>query len=498
MSKRLLKSTNLWLLVIFLVYSMFIIFQSKLDENGFLSSDSAHYLQLAQNFLNGDGMTTANYVNGMSTYFATWPVGYPVLIALMSFVSGLGVFWASKLVNILCLGACFILIKRLFKKRAVLVSMLFFVSTFTNLFVYTWSEVPFLLGMLWLVFGLVRYVETNKIGYVIHLLIASLFLFFMRYIGLIGAGIIGLVGFYYLFRKQWKPMIICWATGSLTILIAGMYLVVNYLKTGQLTGMERIPRVETASEFMTMLWEGLTTEFNLFSNTSHDFPTATIIVLLVGLVLFIRPKQVKALFQLRKDQLLLPGMFLFVGLVYFIAIVYMRWSAYFDPFNFRLLGPATFMIWFFICSWIAQLDKRNWVRWQDFLTIVLVIAFLHNIGFSSYEAMQSTGLTYEETVEQVQQTYEEIPTGSIVALEDYHARYLRPDIQFIKVHFRPYFADIESLQAFTHRITPNHAAGVYFQYRSLVGYQYDESFVDIMQAVNESGDEFVELGDVVE
>src|SRR5699024_11876785 len=100
---------------------------------------------------------------------------------------------ASKVVNIVLLVICFVLIKCFFKDRALPVVLVFFISTFTVIFSYTWSEVPFLLGMLWLVFSIVRYIETNRKGYAFHMFIASVFLFLMRYIGLIGAGIIGLV-----------------------------------------------------------------------------------------------------------------------------------------------------------------------------------------------------------------------------------------------------------------------------------------------------------------
>src|SRR5699024_6994206 len=174
--------TNLGLLFIWAGFSAFMIYQSITDPNGFITSDSAHYLQLAQNILNGDGLSTASYVDGMSTFFATWPVGYSVLIATVSFLTGLSVVWGAKVVNMICLGFCFILIKRLFHERALTVVLIFFISTFTVLFTYTWSEVPFLLGLLWLVFGIVHYIQTEKKRYVVHMFLASLLLFFILFI----------------------------------------------------------------------------------------------------------------------------------------------------------------------------------------------------------------------------------------------------------------------------------------------------------------------------
>lgn len=496
--KKVMNATNIGLALIFIIYSVFILFQSVYDENGMITSDSAHYLQLAQNMLNGDGLSTANYVDGMSTYFATWPVGYSVLIAAVAFLTGLSVVWASKVVNILCLGFCFIILRRLFAKRTLPVVLALFVSTFTAIFAYTWSEVPFLLGMLWLVFGIVRYIETNRFGYIVHMFLAALFLFFMRYIGLIGAGIIGLVGFHYLFKKQWKPMLACWISGSFVFLIAGVYLWINMSQTGLATGMERIPRKETGSEFVTMLKEAVMSELNFLSVEIGESLIVPIVILIVALVLFIRPRHFKVLFTIRRSDFLIPGMFLFVGVVYFIGIVYMRATAYFDSFDFRLLGPATFMFVLFFVSWIAAVEKRAWRHWKNFLVVVFAVAFLSNVGMTMFEMWQSEEPTYKETVAKVQDDYEAVPHGSIVAFENIHARYLRTDLQFIKVHFKPYFAEPESVEEFTDRISPNHAAGVYFQTKPIVYYEYDQSFIDMMDQALDDGKAFIELENVLE
>lgn len=496
--KRNLSVTNILLLVIWLGYSVFIFHQSITDSEGFITSDSAHYLQLAQNILNGDGLSTANYVEGMSTYFATWPVGYPVLIAVVSFITGLSVVWAAKVVNILCLGFCLFILKQLFNERSVHIALIFFISTFTAMFTYTWSEVPFLLGLLWLVFALVNYIHTEKKRYVVHMFFASLFLFFMRYIGLIGAGIIGLVGFYYLVKRQWKPMLTLWLTGSISIVIAGVYLLNNYIQTGLMTGMERIPRKETVEEFFIKLKDASLTEVNFLSVDIGDSLTVSFIIILLALLIFIRPRHIKAVFSIAREDLLLPGMFLFVGVVYFIGIVYMRATAYFDSFDFRLLGPATFMFVLFFVSWIAAVEKRAWRHWKNFLVVVFAVAFLSNVGMTMFETWQSEEPTYKETVAKVQDDYEAVPHGSIVAFENIHARYLRTDLQFIKVHFKPYFAEPESVEEFTERISPNHAAGVYFQTKPIVYYEYDQSFIDMMDEALDDGKAFIELENVLE
>ncbi len=472
--------------------SCFIVIQSVEHPDGYLTSDSAHYLQMAENLLAGDGMETASYVPDISTYFATWPIGYPVLIAGVSLVTFSDVFWASKILNIILLALSLLLIRLLFKDKAPFVALIFFVSTFTTLFSYTWSEVPFLFGLLWLVYSIVRYVETNRIGFAWQMLFAATFLFFMRYIGLIGAGIIGLVGFYFLFRKQWKNMLICWIAGTIPIVIAGVYLVLNHLNTGLMTGMERIPRAETASEFVTMLWRGILAEVNVLATSSQVYINESLILLVVALLLFIRPRHIKALFTLDKEKWLLPGMFLLVGIVYFTAIVYMRWGAHFDPFNYRLLGPATFMAWLFLASWFAQTNGDGWKRWRLFLFVVLGVALVMNVGYRTYTSVLSPSPDYADTKNKVTALYEEVPEESIVAFENIHARYLRTDLQFIKVHFQPYFATKETVDEFLERVTPNNAAGVYLENHPIREDRYHESFVELIDANKDDGN-FIQI-----
>lgn len=490
--KKLYNWSNLSLVIIFIIFTSFIISQSILHPDGYITSDSAHYLQMSKNFLAGDGMSTVNFIPDMSTYQATWPVGYPVLIAGVSFVTGLSVFWASKVVNILVFALCLLLLQRLFKEKASIVAMVFFISTFTTDFAYTWSEVPFFLGLIWLVFGIVRYVETNRYRYAVHMSLAAMFLFFMRYIGLIGAGIVGLVGFYYLFRKKWREMLTCWIAGTIPILVAGLYLVKNYIETGLMTGMERIPRAESTPEFIRMVYRGIRGEINILSTSSQVYFTESLLLIVVAIVLFVRPKHIAALFQLPKEKLLLPGMFLFAGIVYTLAIVYMRWNSHFDPLNFRLLAPATLMFWLFIISWFAQLDKESWKRWRNSLLVMFSVALLMNVGYKTYTSALSPSADYQDTIAEVEAMYEEIPSGSIVAFENIHARYLRPDLQYVKVHFRPYFATKETVDEFLGRVTPNSAAGVFLQVKSISESRYHESFVELMESAPET-DNFTKL-----
>ncbi|GAA0486989.1 hypothetical protein GCM10008986_10530 [Salinibacillus aidingensis] len=321
-------------------------------------------------------------------------------------------------------------------------------------------------------------------------MLAALFMFLMRYIGLIGAGIVGLLGFYYLFKKQWRNMVICWFAGSIPLVLAGLYLLKNYADTGLMTGMERVPSIETPAEFLYMLYEGIMGEMNIFSTDSNIFMQESLIFVLLSVFIFIRWKHIKSLFQIQQYHI--PFLFLFTGMVYFIVIVYMRWSAYFDPLGFRLLAPTTLMVWLFLVGWIAQVKEEAWRRWRSTLIVILGAACLFNIGYKSFTSLQDATPTYQETISEVEEMYNNLPEDSIVAFENIHARYVRPDLQYIKVHFRPYFAEDETYKHFMNRITPNHAQGVYFAVPTFKEYRFHQSFVELMENA-EAREDFIKV-----
>jgi hypothetical protein len=71
---------------------------SYTDMSGMLSHDSMHYLRLAGNLVEGEGYRFSPSPGGEGPKFvATWPVGYPTLVAGLSLLTGWGVFLAGKL-----------------------------------------------------------------------------------------------------------------------------------------------------------------------------------------------------------------------------------------------------------------------------------------------------------------------------------------------------------------------------------------------------------------
>ena len=125
------KKEDLFLFVVFIIITLAIIFKSYFNFHGYVSPDSGHYLALAEHLKNGDGFLISAYEFGgeKNEFFAIWPVGYPVLITVVSILTSTSVFWASKILNIILIGFLFLLFRSLFKNNAYIYSLIFFFSS---------------------------------------------------------------------------------------------------------------------------------------------------------------------------------------------------------------------------------------------------------------------------------------------------------------------------------------------------------------------------------
>lgn len=105
---------------------------------GFLTIDSWNYLHLAQSIRLGKGCSVGG------SYFAIFPCGYPLAIALTAPSLDLSaMIISSKVTNLILLLAAFYFLSKSFKN--VLVPLLVIVNPFTiELYQYTWSENLFL------------------------------------------------------------------------------------------------------------------------------------------------------------------------------------------------------------------------------------------------------------------------------------------------------------------------------------------------------------------
>ena len=230
------KNIEKYLFIIsFIVISLSILTNSFIDTNGFLTTDSTHLLKLAETFNKNGNLYVYSWTNsGEINFFSMWPLGYPILISLISKVTSLDVFLASKIANILSVFLVFYMVYKNTILGFSLIGLMLFAGSFINIFSFTLTENLFMVGLI-----LYSYTTHNEIinpnkKNILLALIAFIIAFSSRYIG----GYLLIFNFFLIvqsIRKEKGPSInlIILLLGSITYMVA--YLLMNKSLTGTLT-----------------------------------------------------------------------------------------------------------------------------------------------------------------------------------------------------------------------------------------------------------------------
>ncbi|WP_299760207.1 hypothetical protein [uncultured Pontibacter sp.] len=357
---------DILLLLLYITMAAIIIFRVNVHGSGYLSPDSEAYLGLAQNLKEGHGLYTMSADGIGRYYFSTWPVGYPVLIYLFSEISTLDVYWSSKVLNLIFLGCGFLMLRHLNRPYAFILASVYGAYTYMEVYSFTWSEAPFLLGILILAY-LANQVWLNvKVNRNILLIcLTCICLFLIRYIGAFSFGVPALLGLYLAFKHKYKLSIKLFLAAIVPALFAGAYLYNNYLQSGFSTGFDRLDgETESAGVFVVMLLKGLLNEFliirefRLQNQPDYLFYFTTVVQLLLLAFITMKLKRHYAFWQdLKKNSF--PLICVGIGILYFLAVLVLRSVSHFDDLDYRLLSPLSFPVFIGIIYTIVTLPDNH-------------------------------------------------------------------------------------------------------------------------------------------
>ena len=105
-------------LVVLFITICFSIYVNGYLESINISADSAGYLREAVNMAAGNGFHYDALAGYPDTWFANWPILYPMLIALTMKVTGYEVYLASKVLSMILVGILILILRISFKKEA--------------------------------------------------------------------------------------------------------------------------------------------------------------------------------------------------------------------------------------------------------------------------------------------------------------------------------------------------------------------------------------------
>ncbi len=421
--------TIILLVGLYTVLSFLIIGKTYCDKHGYLSPDAASYLALADNIVDGKGFYVRDYLDQDGfTYASKWPVGYACLISGAIASSNLSSRWASKLVNLLLIALSFLLLYCLFKQDAWLYALLFFNGALLELHTHTWSEVPFIFGLLWYAFAMYKWDSSNKKRWLLHLTAAGIWLFLSRYIGaFIVITTVAFVAFY-VEKKQYKKASYLLGVATIISLFVIAYLHNNNLHTSYGTGMMRHNAHESSFILLKYLFGNQIFEFNFVAINDDQFWIfigTSFLQLLLVVPLIILLKQHFASIKmvvLKALQNKIVLIFLVVGSSYWLAIVGLRWFKLFAMFSYRTLSPATFMFYIALLTALLSLNIKEVMR--PYLSVTLSI--LASISIVVNGPDWNNPLKYNTYISQVTARYTPLPTHSLIAFGNYHIKYLFP------------------------------------------------------------------------
>ncbi len=471
---------NFKLLLLYLSLCVIILFKSYTDPNGYLSPDSTYYLRLSENLMTGEGFKIDDYQSpDGKSFFAIWPVGYPVLIFVISKLTGLGVVLASKVLNLVIISVILVLFRYLFRGNAHWAGLILFINGIIVIFLFTWSEVPFILFLLCTSFLLYKSVETNgKIIWLAGLLLSGIGLFMMRYIGIISAGIIGLIAFINFFRRKRLLSVKLLMVSAFQMTFAGMYFYHNKISTGFITGMPRALPDESNHILLNQLGLALKDEFFIIE---CKIPLLISLGLFFLLAIYLYKTRSK---KHRDDKF--DGLwkyFLFVGILYDAAIIGTRWFSNIEPLYFRFLAPGTFFILLSLALYLQGKPRLKIMNNHVFYLLILGLLSIHYIPYKYgiYKTI-TTGNNYFQNINYFNNTkvilerYKDVEPNSVVIFGSIHLRYLRDDIIPTDIYGKSSFEDM------TKYFTRKKNWHVYINIRDdLNPDSYHESFIHFME-----------------
>lgn len=430
------------ILIFFTVFVVLRVFLNSYMLKTYVSPDSGQYLREAQALLNGNGLRINQSAGDVASYFAAWPIGYPLTIALVASALNVNTYLASKILSILIIIIIAVLLYKHFHNDAWLYSIIFINTGFLLIFEYTWSEQIFILGLIWHCFEAHNLLQNETISNanLIRLGISGYICFLSRYIGAFTlCSVLTFIYLHYLLYHRKNILL----KGVLIIVLFSSfifgYLIFNYLNTGFFTGVSRRPVVDTIALFSNLInaqlkeLNGITGGFLAFS------PLGCAVLWLIWLIcVFVSIKKYKL--NIMKTY---GGVFTFVGILYWVFIVFMRFRTQMDAFGSRFLAPSTILLSLgginyalekhFISKCMERFAKQGYL-------VILCLFFVTSCGnsvstiLSRYTKQQQIYIGYSYRYNIITERYKDIESGSIVAFsrasEYPEALFIRDDIQF--------------------------------------------------------------------
>ena len=431
---------EIFLILVFAICTVSIISRSYV-QGVYITSDSANYLREARNLVAGNNFSYDGLA-GYNTWFASWPILYPVFIAICMLIPGLDAYEASKLVAILCVLVILIILRLFAKKDAWIYSLVLLNTGFIELTHYTWSEIPFMVFLLLFAIVMGKILEEQQVSKRRFVLLGVILLCacLTRYFGVFLYAVLAiymvvLFGAYSANKEKKERQII--RNKLFGLMFAGAfsgglfvgYMLVNKIKNGMASGVSRTLWWDDYEKLTNDLIGSLLTEFfHIFHLETPEF-IVSIDYKLQLFFLWIIVAGVLVLCVKGISRLDTYGVCIVMALTYYVMFTAIRYVSSMDTFYFRFFEPATFILSVGLIGVILPYMRSG--KMLGTIRIVAVTLMLLLI----VSIIQTGGLNisdsyYGKLTRNWEKTYSQIPEKSVVIFSnlDMRSKYYRPDV----------------------------------------------------------------------
>ena len=428
--------SDIFLVILFVTLCLSIYINGYLEGIN-ISADSAGYLREAANMAAGRGFHFDSLAGYDNSWFANWPILYPFFIAVVSKLTGLEVYAASKVLSMILVGILILVIRFTYKKDAWIYALLMTNLGLMYLYWYSWSELPFILFMVLFVLSLTGVLQQKKpqIKSCIFLGLSILLCFLTRYFGMFTFGVMGL--FILLLvcedirekKSIFSPKTISLVvTSVISCILCVLYLLNNKIQNGMPSGVSRSMWWDDYESLTNDLIKALLAEiFNIF----HLEVPAYIAGLSYGksVLIVILVSALAAAFIIRNvRKYSRPFVFIMTGVIYYGMFIVIRYFSSMDTFYYRFFAPATFLITLGLAELIREKTNEKSYRYllvpmALFLAIFLWSDLTDHVMKKSFPYYEIVQMSWDED-------YAEIPERSVVIFStlDYRSQFYRTDV----------------------------------------------------------------------
>ncbi|WP_147383278.1 hypothetical protein [Pontibacter oryzae] len=394
MLKDKLMRADLYLLVLFIAYCAAVVLRVSIEGTGYTSPDSEYYMEAARSLNNGEKFIIRD-LYGLHTgqknariLFTAWPIGYPTLIATITWISGLNLFWASKVLNLIFAGLGFLLLRHINRRYSFVLASIYGAFTVIEMYSYTWSECVFMYGCLFFAFLTYKVYVSGKPSQIYALLAVAAFMFLVRYIGFFAGGVTLLLAIITWLEQRRRLSRHLFIVFVLNVIFVCGYVMHNHYAAGYNTDAQRLTAdMGSPLKVLWMAIKGLIIELFIIRNYylrgipgGLTIATALLQVIVIGYVGSILRQQREAVAVAVKENIL-SHMAVVVALSYLVVLVFLRSISQFDPPNYRLLSPFTILMLFAIVNYIVALPDniKGAVRAKYVIAGFFILSLLLNL-----------------------------------------------------------------------------------------------------------------------